>query len=144
MHIVGRIVVMILAYGFACIAASMVLAIGALAPAWDNLAPGQTPPPALWSLAVLLGAAIIGSLALLPALLMIILAESFAWRSAVIYGVLGCGLSLVLYYGIDFLGYARPSDAAFPHEREVLAASGIAGGLVYWLLAGRMAGWAKP
>jgi hypothetical protein len=31
-------------------------------------------------------------------------------------------------------------ETYFAREREVLAASGIAGGLVYWLFAGRKAG----
>jgi len=87
-----------------------------------------------------LGAAIIGGTAMLPALLLVALTEGFAWRSIVLYGALGGVLALALTYGIDFAGYVRGPDSMLAHEREVLAASGIAGGLVYWLFAGRKAG----
>ena len=43
-------------------------------------------------------------------------------------------------YGLDFGGYITAPDSDFNREREVFAASGIAGGLVYWLFAGRKAG----
>jgi hypothetical protein len=39
-------------------------------------------------------------------------------------------------YGLDFAGYINHSG----HNTEVFAAAGIAGGLVYWLFAGRKAG----
>jgi hypothetical protein len=54
--------------------------------------------------------------------------------------VLGGLLALALTYGVDFAGYLGGIDGAVPREREVLAASGIAGGLVYWVCAGRKAG----
>ena len=47
---------------------------------------------------------------------------------------------MALFYGIDFAGYVGDPDGFLAREREVLAASGIAGGLVYWLFAGRRAG----
>ena len=125
----------------ACIAASIVLTIGTLTPQWDQLAQGL-PAAALWSV-VGVGAAIIAAVAMLPSLLVIALAEGFAWRSIVVYGALGAVLALALCYGIDFAGYVGGPDGILAHEREVLAASGIAGGLVYWLFAGRKAGMWK-
>ncbi len=77
---------------------------------------------------------------MLPALLVIALTEGFALALVVLYGVLGGALALALAYGIDFAGYVAAPDSDLAHEREVLAASGIAGGLVYWLFAGRKAG----
>src|SRR5271169_2440277 len=61
-------------------------------------------------------------------------------RSIVVYGVIGGSLALVAAYGLDFGGYISAPDADMMHEREVFAAAGIAGGLVYWLFAGRRAG----
>jgi hypothetical protein len=46
-------------------------------------------------------------------------------------------LALILVYGLDFTAYV---GSVFVREREVVAAAGIAGGLVYWLFAGRGAG----
>jgi hypothetical protein len=101
------------------------------------------PSAALWAV-VGVGAAVIFGIAALPSLLVIALAEGFAWRSIVLYGALGGVLALALTYGIDFAGYARGADGLLAHEREVLAASGIAGGLVYWAFAGRKAGlWTR-
>lgn len=139
MAIVVRLFMVLVAYLLACIAASIVLTIGTLTPQWDQVAPQGLPAAALWSV-VGVGAAIIAAVAMLPALLVIALAEGFAWRSVVVYGALGGLLALALCYGIDFAGYVGGPDSILAHEREVLAASGIAGGLVYWLFAGRKAG----
>jgi len=139
MAILVRLLVVLLAYVLACIAAATVLTIGTLTPQWDQMAPNGIPTVVLWSI-VGVSTAIIGAVAILPSFLIIALAEGFAWRSIVLYGVLGGVLALTLTYGIDFAGYARGSDGIFAHEHEVLAASGIAGGLVYWAFAGRKAG----
>ena len=139
MAIIVRLFVVLFAYVLACIAASIVLTIGTLTPQWDEIAPQGLPAAALWTI-VGAGTMIIAFVAVLPALLVIALAEGFAWRSIVIYGVLGGVLALALTYGIDFAGYAHGPDSMLAHEREVLAASGIAGGLVYWAFAGRKAG----
>jgi len=139
MRIIGRILGMIVAYWLACIAASLVLTVGTLTPAWDDLKSFDLQSVVLWSV-VGVGAAIIGAVAMLPGLLVIALAEGLALRSILVYAVLGGALALALSYGLDFAGYIGPPDSHLVREREVLAASGIAGGLVYWLIAGRRAG----
>jgi hypothetical protein len=139
MPIIVRIMVVILAYFLACLAASIVLTIGTLTPEWDDLLQlgMQT---AVMGPVVGVGAAAIAALALLPALLVILLAEGFAWRSSLVYAALGGVLALALSYGVDFAGYVGDPGGSFAREREVLAAAGIAGGFVYWLFAGRKAG----
>ena len=139
MSIVGRLLMMILAYLLACVAASLVLTIGALAPQGDDLAALGVPPRALWAI-VGVAASVIAAVAMLPALLVIALAEGLAWRSVLVYGAAGGVLALALAYGLDFAGFIGAPDAILARERELFAASGIAGGLVYWLLAGRNAG----
>ena len=139
MRIIGRILGMIVAYWLACIAASLVLTIGALMPVWDDLRSFDLQSVVLWSV-VGVGAAIIGAVAMLPALLVIALAEGLALRSILVYAVLGGALALALTYGLDFAGYIETPDSHLARGHEVLAASGIAGGLVYWLFAGRKAG----
>ncbi len=133
-----RILAMVVAYILACLAASTVLTIGTLTPQWNDWpAPGLS-SVALWAI-IAVGAAIIGGLALLPTLLLVVLAEGFAWRSVLVYAGFGGVLALVLRHSLDFAGHVASSNA-LAHGREVLAASGIAGGLVYWLVAGRNAG----
>jgi hypothetical protein len=139
MAIIARVLVVLFAYVLACIAASIVLTIGTLTPHWADWASLGLPSAMLWPV-VGLGTAVIAAVAVLPALLVIALAEGFGWRSAIVYGGLGGVLALALRYGVDFAGYAGGADSLVAHEREVLAASGIAGGLVYWLFAGRNAG----
>lgn len=147
MALIARLFVVAFAYLVACIAASLVLTIGTLTPQWDDVAALMSslhlPSAALWAV-VAVGAAIIAGVAMLPALLVIALAEGFGWRSVVLYGALGGVLALALRYGIDFGRSIGGPETALAVRREVLAASGIAGGLVYWLFAGRRAGIWKP
>jgi hypothetical protein len=139
MAAIVRIFVVILGYVLACAAASLVLTIGTLTPNWDYLTSLGLQSAAVW-VVVAIGAAVIGVIAMLPALLVIALAESFGWRSFILYAALGGALALALTYGVDFAGYVGAPDSFLAREREVLAAAGIAGGLVYWLFAGRNAG----
>ena len=136
MSVVARILVMFLAYVLACVAASAVFTIGTLTPHWDDLTSSGLPPAAIWAI-VAVGTPIIGAVAALPTALVVAIAEGFAWRSVILYAALGGALALS--YGLDMPGIAQP-DTYIANERQLLAASGIAGGLVYWLFAGRSAG----
>jgi hypothetical protein len=142
-NVIARILAVTLAYVLACVAASAVFTIGMLTPQWNDWA-SLGLPSAVWSVVIVIGAAIIGGIAILPALLVIVLAEGFAWRSSLVYAALGGALALVLGYGLDLGGYLGEVGNGTAREREVFAASGIAAGLVYWLVAGRKAGIWKP
>ncbi len=139
MAVIVRIAMVIIAYILACLAASIVLTIGTFAPQWDDLSANGGQSAVLWSVAGI-GAVFIAAIAMLPALLVIALAEGFAWRSILVYAALGGVLGLALCYGLDFAGYADEPESYLAREREVIAGAGIAGGLVYWLFAGRNAG----
>jgi hypothetical protein len=139
MTVVARILVMFLAYVLACVAASTVFTIGMLTPHWDDVASSGLPTVVIWAI-VAVGAPIIGVVAALPTALVIAIAEGFAWRSVILYAALGGALALALSYGFDLPGDISQPETYFVHERQVLAASGIAGGLIYWLFAGRSAG----
>ena len=143
---------MIVGYIWACIAASLVLTLGTLAPNWNDLdalgqslgsalgdRSGEVPTVALWTV-VGIGAAIIFAIGFFPTLLAIVITEGFKLRSIVVHAVIGGALALAAAYGLDFSGYMTAPNADMVHEREVFAAAGIAGGLVYWLFAGRRAG----
>jgi hypothetical protein len=140
-----RIVMMFVGYVWACIAASLVLTLGTLTPEWNSffdalgLQSAHAQSAAMWTV-VGLGAAIIFVVGFLPSLLAIALAEGLALRSVVVYGVIGGALTLAATYGLDFFRDVAPPGSDLAHEREVFAAAGIAGGLVYWLFAGRRAG----
>jgi hypothetical protein len=139
MAVLVRIAMIVLAYILACLAASLILTIGTLTPEWDDLTALGMGSLAVWAV-VMVGAAVIGGIAMMPALLIIALTEGFSWRSSLIYAALGGVLAMSLSYGLDFAGYSGDPASPLAHEREVLAAAGIAGGFVYWLFAGRKAG----
>lgn len=133
MAILGRLLVLGFAYLAGCGAASIVLLLATLGA--GGLA--GFPPAALL---VVAGTAMIAAIALLPSLVVVVLAEAFALRSIVLYGAAGGILALALGCGIDFAGYPGGPGDAFDRPRQLLAGSGIAGGLVYWAFAGRKAG----
>jgi hypothetical protein len=148
MTAVFRIIMMLVGYIWACIAASAVLTFGTLAPNWDDLdalgrslgnTSGDVPTVALWSV-IGIGAVIIFAIGFFPTLLAVVLTEGFKLRSIIVHALIGCALALAAVYGLDFGGYVTAPNADMMHEREVFAAAGIAGGLVYWLFAGRRAG----
>ena len=130
-----RIVMMFVGYVWACIAASLVLALGTLTPQWNDLFASfgmqspQAQSAAMWTV-VGLGAIITFVVGFLPVLLAIVITEGFALRSIVVYGVIGGALALAMAYGLDFAGYHAPADIDIARQREVFAAAGIAGGLV--------------
>ena len=145
MTVLGRLMLMFLGYVMGCVAAAVVLTLGSLGPEWNDIAAQFGPQPpgvelaALWSVTAL-AAIVIFVVGFLPVLLAIALAEGLALRSAVIYGVIGAALALAMAYGLDFAGYITAPGDLTGHNTEVFAAAGIAGGLAYWLFAGRKAG----
>ena len=148
MTAVFRVIMMLVGYIWACIAASAVLTFGTLAPNWDDLdalgrslgnTSGDVPTVALWSV-IGIGAVIIFAIGFFPTLLAVVLTEGLKLRSIIVHALIGCALALAAVYGLDFGGYVTAPNADMMHEREVFAAAGIAGGLVYWLFAGRRAG----
>ncbi len=139
MAVIGRLLAMMLAYALSCVAASAVFTLGMLSPGFGDLAAAGLPPPAVWAI-IAVGAVVIGVAALLPTMLVVVAAEALAWRSILLYGVLGGVVALFLSYGLDLSGDIAQPETYLSRERELYAASGIAGGLVYWLIAGRCAG----
>jgi len=142
MRIIARILVMLFAYGLACIAAAAIFTIGIVGVDWNSVS-SDTPVAAILFVLGTVVAGVMGYYAALPTALMVVLAEAFGWRSALLYAAGGGALALALAYsfglpnGIDTI--TRP-DTSLAIELRLLGASGIAGGLVYWLFAGRRAG----
>lgn len=76
----------------------------------------------------------------LPALLVVIVGEVARIRS-VLYYVLGGGLALAMFPLLARIGPAltQPGSSVPVRAWAVLSTAGFAGGLVYWLVAGRRA-----
>lgn len=139
MALIARIFVVLFAFTAASVVAGLVLTLGLLPPELDELTlmPGAH---AGFGLAVALSAVLVSGYALIPGMLFIALAEGFRLRSFLFYAGFGAAAALLSAYGSNF---SLDTSRGYPfvgHEQEVFAAAGIAGGLIYWLLAGRKAG----
>jgi hypothetical protein len=78
---------------------------------------------------------LLGTMALLPALAVIVVAEALSLRSWLFYVAAGAGVVALLSRLLD------PARVpALPAQVSVAVAAGLAGGLAYWLVAGRSAG----
>jgi hypothetical protein len=78
--------------------------------------------------------------AFLPALPTILAAETFGWRGWLFYAMAGGAIALVI---VAFaIQASEPGDNPFSDTRlsAAVVGGGIVGGLVYWLMAGRLAG----
>jgi hypothetical protein len=140
MNIWVRLLTIAAGYLLACTTAVTVALLGE---AWRTSGMGYPLPSVVdFVIPIVFVTADVAELAILPALLLIVLSEGFAWRSNIVYGVLGGALGLVLLYGkyvYDVLTNREPMVIG-PELNVVIAVSGIVGGLVYWLVAGRNAG----
>jgi hypothetical protein len=140
MALVVRILVVIFGFIVASFAAAMVITISIVISEWGNMM--SMSPYGAWVTVGFFGFMFSG-LGLLPAFLVILVAESLGIRSIFFYTVLaGIGFA-ALYYALGEQGGA--GEMAPGRGLEIMAAAGIAGGFVYWAIAGRNAGlWRKP
>ena len=124
------IVVVPLAYVAAVIAAGFVVA-------WSLFGPGLDGEPIdFFAGSVIAVSLMAGAVSFVPALVAVVLAEAFAWRSAFTYLAVGGAIGFATDRLADFAG---PVELA--GRRPVLyLAAGFVGGFVYWAIAGRSAG----
>lgn len=81
---------------------------------------------------------VVAALVAVPAFIVILLAELFAWRSVFVYLAAGALIGLS--------GSILPIEEIVPEAEPnmtMLAAAGLVGGFVYWLIAGRSAGFVR-
>ena len=125
-----------LAFLAACLAAGafLVLALAGGAEGWREAAAYDEQG----MLVVLGGAAalIVAAVVAIPAFVVIILAELFGWRSVFFYLIAGVLIGLAVG-----LLPAEQMDPQGDNAGALLAAVGAVGGFVYWLIAGRSAGF---
>ena len=142
MALIGRIFIDIFAFFLASIVAAAVIWYGIFGPELSGV--GFTGEKGILGLLVGAGSLALAGSALGPALVLIVIAEGFGIRSVFFYAIAGAAIALFLYYGIGFdtsIGERwQSSEGFFAREPEIMAAAGIAAGLVYWLIAGRRAG----
>ena len=144
MALIARIFVVLFAFVLACVAAAAVMEFALLLPVWTELV-DEPPNKQIIAITIGLSATFFSLYAMLPAMVIIALAEGFRLRSVLFYALARAALALGLSYGWDLRFLRAPNDNFGGRGAEIMAAVGIVGSFVYWLIAGRNAGaWRKP
>jgi hypothetical protein len=147
MAFIGRIFVIFFAFLIACVAAGFTIAFGLLGGEWQMLHNDPMAQGTFW-VTSFVGTSYAGAASFMPLLLVVILAETFKWRSVIFYALAGVVIALIAYYGAGFGNpYEESIDQPGPvaHGIQLVVAAGVVFGLAYWLIAGRKAGaWLEP
>jgi hypothetical protein len=141
MATISRVFMIALAFCLASFAAAATITVGYAI--WANVQPPflRTEIDMFW-LVTFAASAGIAFLAFVPAMIAILLAESFSWRSILYYALTGGAIGL--FFG-TILPTDEPGRVFLTRGAEIMAGAGVAAGLVYWLFAGRNAGrWHTP
>ncbi len=145
MAVIGRLIVILIAFLAASLVAGMVVVGAVLFPEFSDLGAG---PVDTGALDVMLGFGFIfvSGFALLPAMIVVAVTEAFCIRGALTYAVGGGLVGLACYLGlVPFDTETLRFEGIVRRHLEIMTGAGIIAGLVYWLIAGRNAGaWRKP
>ena len=140
MTLIVRLFVIAFGILLACFVAGMLVVTALLFPEWSDVT-GVAIDQSTANILIGFGFIFVSGFALLPALLVIALTEAFYVRSALAYAVGGGIVGLVCYLGlIPFDPATFHFEGIVRRHLEVMVGAGIAGGFVYWLIAGRNAG----
>ena len=134
----------LLVIGAACLAASfaagLVFAVAVLVPQLGDLGLGPIDGGAVAILSAF-AAVFVSGLALLPAALVIAIAESLSIRAVLFYAGAGALLACFLYFSAsNWQTLACTANGFARRELEIMAGAGVVAGFVYWAIAGRHAG----
>jgi phosphotransferase system glucose/maltose/N-acetylglucosamine-specific IIC component len=131
---------------FALLAAGIALAIGVMAPELVTMSSDPVEKFAFFAIAFF-STSFVGATAFIPAVILITVAETFDIRSIFYYAIGGGLIAAVVWYMADISVQLENTTDLSPigYGLQLVAAAGIIGGFVYWLLAGRKAGmWKNP
>ena len=143
MALIGRILIILVAFFAASLAAGIVLVFSIVFPEWGSSRFGFD--EGSFPVVATIGFVLIGSFGFLPALIIALVTEALNVRSALVYATGGAILGALSYLGIArFDPDTMTMVDGVRREVEIMAGAGIVAGLVYWLIAGRNAGeWRK-
>ncbi|HEX5779179.1 MAG TPA: hypothetical protein VFY21_10090 [Xanthobacteraceae bacterium] len=136
MQLIVRFFVTLFAFWVASLAAAAVMVLGA-APELP-----RTDDFPLLTVFIFTVSAFVAAFSFVPAVIAILVTETFGLRSVVLHAVAGGLIGLFCGYTLGVIGPLPRFDFDMPlgTNFELLAAAGIAAGLIYWLIAGRSAG----
>jgi hypothetical protein len=144
MALIGRLIVVFVAFLAASFAAGMIVVTAILFPELSDL--GDEVDQTAVNIMYGFGFIFISGFALLPAMIVVAITEAFSIRSALAYAVGGALVGLACYLGlVPFDTETLRFDGIVRRHLEIMTGAGIVAGLVYWLIAGRNAGrWRVP
>jgi hypothetical protein len=146
MSLIARIFITFFALIIAILVAGMALAAGVMLPEFVTVSSDPLEKFTFFAFAFF-STSFAGAYAFVPAVIAIVIAEMFDIRSIFYYAIGGGLIGLLAYYTAD-ISLALENTTDIPpvgFGMQLVAASGIIGGFVYWLLAGRKAGrWKNP
>ena len=143
---ITRFFVILFSLIFALLAAGIALAVGVMAPELVTMSSDPIEKFAFFAIAFF-SVSFVGATAFVPAVILVAIAETFDIRSIFYYAIGGGLVAAVVWYMADISVQLENTTDLSPirYGLQLVAASGIIGGFVYWLLAGRKAGrWKNP
>ena len=151
MHVLKRLLLAVIAYLLAVLAALIAIIVIYLVLSNMPGAPSYFSAVTLSPIVIIavppIGALVYGlaiMLTALPALVGAVVTELFALRQAWLHGVMAAAIgggAFVFASPLLLLGEIDGTDWA---DLAIVAAGGFVGGLAYWLIAGRKAGFQRP
>src|SRR5579864_455908 len=144
MALIGRLIVVFVGFLAASLVAGMIVVAAFLFPELSDI--GDELDQDALNLLFGFGFIFISGFALLPAMIVVAITETFYIRSALAYAVGGALVGLAGYLGlVPFDPDTLSFDGIVRRHLEIMTGAGIVAGLVYWLIAGRNAGaWRQP
>jgi hypothetical protein len=145
MALIGRLFVILFGFLAACLVAGAIVVVAVLFPEFSDLGNGPIDPDA-FNIVLGFGFIFVSGFALLPAMLVVAITETFYVRGALTYAIGGGLVGLACYLGlIPFDPATLRFEGIVRRHLEIMTGAGIVAGLVYWMIAGRNAGaWRKP
>ena len=146
MSFLSRFFIVLFSLILALVVAGIALAVGVMAPELITLTSDPVEKFMFFSLAFF-AASFAGATAFVPAVVLIAIAETFDIRSIFYYAIGGALIGALAWYSADLSVQLENTTDISPvtYGLQLVAAAGIIGGFVYWLLAGRKAGlWKRP
>jgi Na+/proline symporter len=145
MALIGRLFVILFAFCAACLVGGAIVTFSILFPELSAMDTGIVNPDAI-NILVGFGFIFFSGFALIPALIVVVITESFNIRAVLAYALGGAVVGLACYLGlIPYDTTTMTFDGIVRRHLEVVTGAGIVAGLIYWVIAGRNAGaWRRP
>lgn len=145
MALIGRLFVILFAFLLSCFAAGAIVVVAVLYPEFSDLGVRDVDQSAI-NVVLGFGFIFISGFALLPALIVVLITETFNIRGMLTYAVGGAIVGAACYLGLTpFDTEMMQFNVIVQRHLEIMTGAGIVAGIVYWMIAGRRAGaWHEP